>query len=92
MYVSSQNAQEFVFIPSESEKHNKFFHICYNMTKNCYFRLSNDQETIPGWQEGAWKTENIFRKEEHDWQMVRFFQWFYFFEDEDKFLSLFNQY
>ncbi|KAK7124588.1 hypothetical protein R3I94_018836 [Phoxinus phoxinus] len=67
---SKRNAQECVFIPSESEKQNKFFHICYNMTKDCYFRLSNDQETIPGWQKGAWRTENIFRKEEEDWQMV----------------------
>lgn len=73
MYVSSQNAQECVFIPSESEKQNKLFHICYNMTKDCYFRLSNGQETIPGWQKGAWKTENMFRKEELDWQMVCFF-------------------
>jgi len=46
------------------------------MTKDCYFRLSNGQETIPGWQKGAWRTENIFRKEEQDWQMVCFFQWF----------------
>ncbi len=73
MYVFSQDGQERVFIPSESEKQNKLFHICYNVTKNCYFRLSNGQETIPGWQRGAWRTENMFRKEENDWQMVCFF-------------------
>ncbi|XP_067282223.1 peptide-N(4)-(N-acetyl-beta-glucosaminyl)asparagine amidase isoform X1 [Pseudorasbora parva] len=67
---SKGNAQECVFIPSESEKQNKLFHICYNVPKDCYFRLSNGQETIPGWQRGAWRTENMFRKEEHDWQMV----------------------
>ncbi|XP_016419100.1 peptide-N(4)-(N-acetyl-beta-glucosaminyl)asparagine amidase-like [Sinocyclocheilus rhinocerous] len=70
MYVFSQDGQERVFIPSESEKKNKLFHICYNVTKNSYFRLSNGQETIPGWQRGAWRTENMFRKEENDWQMV----------------------
>ncbi|XP_026145753.1 peptide-N(4)-(N-acetyl-beta-glucosaminyl)asparagine amidase-like [Carassius auratus] len=64
------DGQECVFIPSESEKQNKLFHVCYNVSKNSYFRLSNGQETIPGWQRGAWRTENIFRKEENDWQMV----------------------
>ncbi|XP_043073069.1 peptide-N(4)-(N-acetyl-beta-glucosaminyl)asparagine amidase-like [Puntigrus tetrazona] len=62
--------QECVFIPSESEKQKKLFHISYNVTKNCYFRVSNGQETIPGWQRGAWRTENMFRKEENDWHMV----------------------
>ncbi|XP_052388749.1 peptide-N(4)-(N-acetyl-beta-glucosaminyl)asparagine amidase isoform X1 [Carassius gibelio] len=64
------DAQECVFIPTESEKEKKLFHICYNVIKNCYFRQSNGQETIPGWQRGAWRTENMFRKEEQDWQMV----------------------
>ncbi|TRY74150.1 hypothetical protein DNTS_004221 [Danionella cerebrum] len=60
----------FVFIPSESEKQNKLFHIHYNVTSDCYVRLSKDGENISGWQKGTWRMENVFRKEEHDWQMV----------------------
>lgn len=64
------DADECVFIPLESEKQKKLFHISYNVAKDCYFRLSNGSETIPGWQRGVWRKENVFRKEEHDWQMV----------------------
>ncbi|XP_051520399.1 peptide-N(4)-(N-acetyl-beta-glucosaminyl)asparagine amidase-like isoform X2 [Myxocyprinus asiaticus] len=64
------DAEECVFIPSESEKQTKLFHICYNVAKDCYLRVSNGQETLSGWQRGAWRKENVFRKEEHDWQMV----------------------
>lgn len=67
---AKEDTQENVFTPSESEKESKRFHICYNVTKDCYYRVSNGQETIQGWQKGAWRTENMFRKEEHDWQMV----------------------
>ncbi|XP_051526404.1 peptide-N(4)-(N-acetyl-beta-glucosaminyl)asparagine amidase-like isoform X1 [Myxocyprinus asiaticus] len=64
------DTEECVFIPSESEKQTKLFHICYNVAKDCYIRVSNGQETLSGWQRGAWRKENMFRKEELDWQMV----------------------
>ncbi|KAI7798934.1 peptide-N(4)-(N-acetyl-beta-glucosaminyl)asparagine amidase-like [Triplophysa rosa] len=64
------DADECVFIPLESEKQKMLFHISYNVAKDCYFRLSNGSDTIPGWQRGLWRKENVFRKEEHDWQMV----------------------
>lgn len=84
MYFSSQDADGCVFIPLESERQKKLFHIAYNVAKDCYFRLSNGSETIPGWHRGAWRKENVFRKEENDWQMVCFFvfqlTWSYYWE------------
>lgn len=67
---TKEDADGCVFIPLESEKQKKLFHISYNVAKDCYFRLSNGSETIPGWHRGAWRKENLFRKEENDWQMV----------------------
>ncbi|KAI4882605.1 hypothetical protein NFI96_032809, partial [Prochilodus magdalenae] len=66
----SQKAAGFVFIPTESEKLVKLFQLQYNVTKDCYYRVHNDQEEILGWEKGTWKNESVFRKEEHDWQMV----------------------
>ncbi|XP_036423576.1 peptide-N(4)-(N-acetyl-beta-glucosaminyl)asparagine amidase [Colossoma macropomum] len=67
---SKEKAAGFVFIPTESEKGVKLFHLQYNVTKDCYFRVHNGQEEIPRWETGTWKSESVFRKEEHDWQMV----------------------
>uniref|UniRef100_A0AAR2LKG1 Peptide-N(4)-(N-acetyl-beta-glucosaminyl)asparagine amidase n=1 Tax=Pygocentrus nattereri TaxID=42514 RepID=A0AAR2LKG1_PYGNA len=63
-------ASGFVFIPTESERQVKLFHLQYNVTKDCYCRVHSGQEEIPGWETGAWKSESVFRKEEHDWQTV----------------------
>ncbi|KAI5607732.1 peptide-N(4)-(N-acetyl-beta-glucosaminyl)asparagine amidase [Silurus asotus] len=68
--ASDAKAAEFVFIPTESEKRAKTFHLQYNVTKDCYCRVHNDQEKIQGWEKGVWKNECVFRKEEPDWQMV----------------------
>lgn len=59
-----------MFIPTESEKHAKMFHLQYNVVKDCYCRVNSNQETIPGWEKGVWKSESVFRKEEQDWHMV----------------------
>uniref|UniRef100_A0A4W4H6J3 Peptide-N(4)-(N-acetyl-beta-glucosaminyl)asparagine amidase n=1 Tax=Electrophorus electricus TaxID=8005 RepID=A0A4W4H6J3_ELEEL len=67
---SKGKTAEFVFIPTESEKRAKLFHLQYNVTKDCYCRVLSGQEKIPGWETGVWKRESVFRKEEHDWQMV----------------------
>lgn len=40
------------------------------MVTDCYCRVHNNQEKILGWEKGVWKNESVFRKEEHDWQMV----------------------
>ncbi|XP_066571832.1 peptide-N(4)-(N-acetyl-beta-glucosaminyl)asparagine amidase isoform X2 [Amia ocellicauda] len=59
-----------VFTPSENEKLQKRFHLQYNVTKDQYCRVSNNEEEIKGWEKGAWKKESVFRKVENDWQMV----------------------
>ncbi|MEE6509773.1 hypothetical protein FKM82_027779, partial [Ascaphus truei] len=60
-----------VFIPSETEKTTKHFHLHYNIVEDCYTRVSNSNEVIPGWENGAWKMESLCRKVESDWKMVR---------------------
>ncbi|XP_004754401.1 peptide-N(4)-(N-acetyl-beta-glucosaminyl)asparagine amidase isoform X3 [Mustela putorius furo] len=62
--------KETLFIPSENEKISKQFHLCYNIVKDCYVRVSNNNQTISGWEHGVWKMESIFRKVETDWNMV----------------------
>ncbi|XP_046874611.1 peptide-N(4)-(N-acetyl-beta-glucosaminyl)asparagine amidase [Hypomesus transpacificus] len=63
-------APGFVFIPTETEKSERIFHLRYNATKDRYCRVSNGNEDIPGWEKGVWKKESVFRKVENDWQMV----------------------
>ncbi|XP_055985196.1 peptide-N(4)-(N-acetyl-beta-glucosaminyl)asparagine amidase [Sorex fumeus] len=62
--------KETLFIPSENEKISKQLHLCYNIVKDHYVRISNNNETISGWENGVWKMESIFRKVETDWNMV----------------------
>ncbi|KAM4882692.1 peptide-N(4)-(N-acetyl-beta-glucosaminyl)asparagine amidase isoform 2-T3 [Thomomys bottae] len=62
--------KETLFVPSENEKISKHFHLCYNIVKNHYVRVSNNNQTISGWENGLWKMESIFRKVETDWNMV----------------------
>nr|XP_027788332.1 peptide-N(4)-(N-acetyl-beta-glucosaminyl)asparagine amidase isoform X1 [Marmota flaviventris] len=62
--------KEALFIPSESEKISKQLHLCYNIVKDHYVRVSNNNQTISGWENGVWKMESIFRKVETDWNMV----------------------
>ncbi|XP_054992873.1 peptide-N(4)-(N-acetyl-beta-glucosaminyl)asparagine amidase isoform X2 [Sorex araneus] len=65
--------KETLFIPSENEKISKQLHLCYNIVKDHYVRISNNNETISGWENGVWKMESIFRKVETDWNMIKLF-------------------
>ncbi|XP_053785620.1 peptide-N(4)-(N-acetyl-beta-glucosaminyl)asparagine amidase isoform X2 [Desmodus rotundus] len=65
--------KETVFIPSENEKISKQLHLCYNIVKDHYIQVSNNNQTISGWENGVWKMESIFRKVEKDWNMIKFF-------------------
>ncbi|XP_011479384.1 peptide-N(4)-(N-acetyl-beta-glucosaminyl)asparagine amidase [Oryzias latipes] len=67
---ASTQAAGFVFSPTETEKGNKLLHVRYSAIKDQYCRVSNDNETIPGWDGCLWTKESVFRKEECDWQMV----------------------
>ncbi|KAL0593294.1 Peptide-N-asparagine amidase [Plecturocebus cupreus] len=62
--------KETLFIPSEYEKISKQLLLCYNIVKDRYVRVSNNNQTISGWENGVWKMESIFRKVETDWHMV----------------------
>ncbi|XP_044610390.1 peptide-N(4)-(N-acetyl-beta-glucosaminyl)asparagine amidase isoform X2 [Equus asinus] len=66
----NKQRKENVFIPSENEKISKELHLCYNIVKDQYVRVSNNNQTISGWESGVWKMESIFRKVETDWNMV----------------------
>ncbi|XP_066530693.1 peptide-N(4)-(N-acetyl-beta-glucosaminyl)asparagine amidase isoform X2 [Hoplias malabaricus] len=67
---AKMKASGFVFIPTESEKDVKLFHLQYNPTKDTYCRVHNGKEEINGWEGCVWKQECVFRKEEQDWQTV----------------------
>ncbi|XP_010344852.2 peptide-N(4)-(N-acetyl-beta-glucosaminyl)asparagine amidase isoform X2 [Saimiri boliviensis] len=66
----NKQRKETSFIPSENEKISKQLLLCYNIVKDCYVRVSNNNQTISGWENGVWKMESIFRKVETDWHMV----------------------
>ncbi|XP_015263723.1 PREDICTED: peptide-N(4)-(N-acetyl-beta-glucosaminyl)asparagine amidase isoform X1 [Gekko japonicus] len=67
--IALQN-KEVVFIPTGKEKTSKFLHLRYNIVKDCYVRISNNNERISGWENGIWKMESVWRKAESDWKMV----------------------
>lgn len=48
----------------------KQLHLCYNIVKDHYARVSDNNQIISGWESGVWKMESIFRKVETDWNMV----------------------
>uniref|UniRef100_A0ACB8FUR9 Peptide-N(4)-(N-acetyl-beta-glucosaminyl)asparagine amidase n=3 Tax=Sphaerodactylus townsendi TaxID=933632 RepID=A0ACB8FUR9_9SAUR len=62
--------KEVVFIPTGKEKTSKLLHLRYNIVKDCYMRISNNNEKINGWEKGVWKMESVWRKVESDWKMV----------------------
>ncbi|XP_032123862.1 peptide-N(4)-(N-acetyl-beta-glucosaminyl)asparagine amidase isoform X2 [Sapajus apella] len=66
----NKQRKETSFIPSENEKISKQLLLCYNIVKDCYVRVSNNNQTISGWENGVWKMESVFRKVETDWHMV----------------------
>ncbi|XP_054536424.1 peptide-N(4)-(N-acetyl-beta-glucosaminyl)asparagine amidase isoform X4 [Pan troglodytes] len=66
----NKQRKEISFIPCENEKISKQLHLCYNIVKDRYVRVSNNNQTISGWENGVWKMESIFRKVETDWHMV----------------------
>ncbi|XP_032018160.1 peptide-N(4)-(N-acetyl-beta-glucosaminyl)asparagine amidase isoform X2 [Hylobates moloch] len=66
----NKQRKETLFIPCENEKISKQLHLCYNIVKDRYVRVSNNNQTISGWENGVWKMESIFRKVETDWHMV----------------------
>lgn len=62
--------KETLLIPSENEKISKQFHLRYDIVKDRYIRVSDNNKYISGWENGVWKMESIFRKVETDWNMV----------------------
>ncbi|XP_030644868.1 peptide-N(4)-(N-acetyl-beta-glucosaminyl)asparagine amidase [Chanos chanos] len=68
--AAKQKAEEFVFVPTDTEKRGKVFHLRYNVTTDCYCRVHNGSQTISGWSSVVWRKDSVFRKEENDWHMV----------------------
>uniref|UniRef100_A0A8C5Q0I8 Peptide-N(4)-(N-acetyl-beta-glucosaminyl)asparagine amidase n=1 Tax=Leptobrachium leishanense TaxID=445787 RepID=A0A8C5Q0I8_9ANUR len=67
---SGLKSKSVVFVPSEKEKASKRFHLQYNIIEDAYTRVTNTNEVISGWENGAWKSESMCRKVETDWKMV----------------------
>ncbi|XP_029022471.1 peptide-N(4)-(N-acetyl-beta-glucosaminyl)asparagine amidase isoform X2 [Betta splendens] len=60
----------YVFTPTAKEKSDRLLHLRYSSIKDQYCRLSNNSEVIDNWDQCVWRNESVFRKVEHDWQMV----------------------
>ena len=61
------------FYPTDTEIEAKVFHLEFDPVSNEYNRPlagKKENEIIEGWQKGVKEAENIFRKVEHDWDMV----------------------
>lgn len=59
-----------MFTPTDLEKAERLLHVRYSSAKDEYCRVSNNSEVIPTWDRCLWKKESLFRKVEHDWEMV----------------------
>ncbi|KAK3604731.1 hypothetical protein CHS0354_017836 [Potamilus streckersoni] len=62
--------QPYTFKLTEMEKRTKSFHIQYSCSKDEYVRLSDNGSRTVGYEAMIGISKNIFRKEEHDWNMV----------------------
>ncbi|CAG11669.1 unnamed protein product [Tetraodon nigroviridis] len=60
----------FVFTPTDQEKADRLLHVRYSSVRDEYCRLSNNCEVIQTWDRCLWTKESVFRKVEHDWEMV----------------------
>ncbi|XP_053684996.1 peptide-N(4)-(N-acetyl-beta-glucosaminyl)asparagine amidase [Sabethes cyaneus] len=67
----------YIFIPNDQEISLKQFNLRYSCAKDTYERFVKGPsgsisivENSKGWQSRQYTSENIFRKEEHDWKMV----------------------
>ncbi|XP_060637885.2 peptide-N(4)-(N-acetyl-beta-glucosaminyl)asparagine amidase [Anolis sagrei] len=66
----ASESQEVIFTPTVKEKASKLLHLRYNIVKDCYTRISNNNENIDGWEKGVWRMDSLSRKVESDWKMV----------------------
>lgn len=66
----------YIFIPNEQEIQSKQFNVRYSCAKDNYERFLIGPmgpvmtETTKDWKSCHYTSENIFRKEEHDWKML----------------------
>ncbi|KAL1394616.1 hypothetical protein pipiens_011831 [Culex pipiens pipiens] len=66
----------YIFIPNEQEIRAKQFNVRYSCAKDTYERFLKETtgvqvlESAKDWQSRQYTSENVFRKEEHDWKMV----------------------
>ncbi|XP_058833758.1 peptide-N(4)-(N-acetyl-beta-glucosaminyl)asparagine amidase [Topomyia yanbarensis] len=66
----------YIFIPNEQEIRSEQFNLRYSCSKDIYERFLKNPagdvilESSKSWQSRQYTSENIFRKEEHDWKMV----------------------
>ncbi|KAI1902418.1 hypothetical protein AGOR_G00044560 [Albula goreensis] len=63
-------SKEFAFVPTETEKGSRQFHLQYSASDDHYCRVSSGREELAGWESGVWRNQAVFRKQEQDWNMV----------------------
>ena len=67
---SDRNAEPTVIKPTATEIKDGFVHIKYSCALNQYNRVSDGQKKIDGWQSLVYKSIDVFRKHEQDWNIV----------------------
>lgn len=67
--VTVGNAK-FTFVPTAKEQEALTVHLEYNVVKDEYVRVSDDDVVIRQWSSAANEVQNVARKEERDWKMV----------------------
>ncbi|XP_076335205.1 N-glycanase Pngl isoform X2 [Tachypleus tridentatus] len=63
-------AKHFVFRLDSNEQQQKMFHLRYSASENNYVRDSGHDKKIIGWENGTYQHKDVFRKVEHDWDMI----------------------
>lgn len=58
----------YVWTLSSAEIAARRFQLSYSCEKDQYFRSTNIEPCISGWQNGVFEFESVFRKEEKDWK------------------------
>ncbi|KAJ8020029.1 Peptide-N(4)-(N-acetyl-beta-glucosaminyl)asparagine amidase [Holothuria leucospilota] len=68
--AQAAETENYTFEPVQEEENTKLFHVRYCCASDTYIRVSNQNSSMEGWESCVFKQQNIFRKEEFDWNMV----------------------
>ena len=67
--LESAGANKYIILPTSREQESMVIDVSLDINADAYLRASNGDESIKGWRNMAFMLDNVFLKEEFDWNM-----------------------